>query len=124
MGDLSANFSNSEFACPCCGQSHMDSDFIIKLQQVRDDLGVPFSPVDGGGYRCPQYNGSDTGAHVEGKAIDPDLGREYYYEFIKLCMKHGFTGFGVKNKNGRFQMHADTAEDIPGKRPRPWIWSY
>lgn len=124
MGDLSKNFSSQEFVCPCCGQAKMDSDFIQKLQRVRDELGIPFKPVAGGGYRCPSYNGSSTGAHVEGKAIDPDLTKDHYYNFMRLCMKHGFTGFGVKNKGGKFQMHADTAEEIPGIRPRPWIWTY
>lgn len=124
MGDLTNHFSKYEFACPCCGKCEMDLDFLLRLENVRIELGVPFRPVKGGGYRCVNYNGSETGAHVEGKAIDPNLGRDKYYKFMRLCFKYGFTGFGIKNKNNKFQMHADTAIEIPGKRPRPWIWTY
>ncbi|GAG93170.1 unnamed protein product [marine sediment metagenome] len=121
---LSKNFTVDELKCPCCGECKMDAGFITILQSIRTDLGVRFSAVKGGGYRCASYNGSTTGAHVEGKAIDPDLPREYYFRFMELGIKHGLTGIGVKNKGGKFQIHGDSADQIDGKRPRPWIWTY
>jgi len=124
MTYLTKNFTTEEFECPCCGESHMNKDFMARLQAFRTDLGVVFSPVKGGGYRCPDYNGSDTGAHVEGGAIDPDFGREHYFLALKLAQKHGFTGIGIKQKKGKFQMHLDDVKNIPGVRPRPWVWTY
>ncbi|MCB1723212.1 MAG: hypothetical protein KDJ39_05910 [Gammaproteobacteria bacterium] len=105
----------------------MDDDFILRLQLVRTDLGVPFSPVRGGGYRCALYlreTNNEYSAHGEGKAIDPDLDRRHYHAFMRLCLRYGFTGFGMKQKSGQFQIHVDTAQEIPGKRPRPWAWTY
>jgi hypothetical protein len=62
-----------------------------------------------------------------GRAIDPNIPRDGYFEFIKMAMKHGFTGIGVKSKreNGepRFQLHID---DMPEGGPidRPFVWTY
>ena len=122
MGDLSENFSKSEFVCPCCGQSKMHPGFIKRLQALRTEWGKPFTAVSGGGYRCAVY-GSTTSAHHEGRAIDPTIGREDYHAFLEHALYYGFTGLGIKNKDGRFQMHIDDAEAQPG-RPRPWVWTY
>lgn len=123
MGDLSKNFSASEFACPCCGESNMHPGTIVRLQGLRDDYGKAFSPVHGGGYRCEKYDGK-KGAHTEGRAIDPGIPREDLYTFIGLAYKHGFTGIGVKQKDGRWQLHIDDAEEKLPSRPRPWFWTY
>lgn len=123
MGDLSENFSAVEFACPCCGQSKMDHDFIHRfLQPLRSEYGKPISIVFGGGYRCGVYDRSD-GAHPLGMAADPDVPREDFPWLIEAAWYYGMTGLGVKNKGGRFQMHWDTAPPGPG-RPRPWVWTY
>lgn len=125
MGDLSENFSSTEFACPCCGQSDMDSGFIQKLQTLRDVLGVSIRIIpDGGGYRCSVYLNGSKSAHGEGRAADLNISRSYYYEIITMAEGLGFTGIGIKNKDGKFQLHLDDAEEIPGVRPRPWIWTY
>jgi zinc D-Ala-D-Ala carboxypeptidase len=124
MGDLSANFSSSEFSCPCCGQSNMDSDFIEKLQKLRDVLGVSIGIVEGGGFRCSNYLKGAKSAHGEGKAADLNVSRAYYYDIVGMAKELGFTGIGIKNKDGRFQIHLDSAGEIPGVRPRPWIWTY
>ena len=124
MGDLTQDFSKWEFECPCCGESKMNPKFMKKLQNFRIIMGFPISPVPGGGYRCPDYNKSETGAHVEGRAIDPDIPREHYHKALNAAMAVGMTGIGVKNKSGKFQLHLDDADAIPGKRPRPWVWTY
>ena len=102
----------------------MDKDFMIRLQSFRDLIDIPFSPVYGGGYRCADFNGSTTGSHVEGKAVDPDFGKEHYHKALDAAMFHKFSGIGMKQKKGKFQMHLDTAENIPYVRPRPWVWTY
>lgn len=127
MGDLTDNFSRHEFACPCCGAVEMHPEFLQKLQALREEWGEPFSAVAGGGYRCLKKNGRSTGAHLLGRAIDPDLPRESYFKFIQMAMKHGFTGIGVKSKRvkgvPRFQLHID---DMPENGPlfRPFVWTY
>lgn len=106
----------------------MDEVFMLRLQRLRDAWGYPFSAVEGGGYRCADYNGSPDGAHVQGRAIDPTISRLSYYHFIKLAMELGFTGIGVKSKrdeNGKptFQLHLDDLQAGEGKT-RPFLWTY
>lgn len=36
MGDLSRNFSKSEFACRCCGKTEIDQRLVDALQELRD----------------------------------------------------------------------------------------
>ena len=101
----------------------MDTEFMYKLQQFRDELDYPFSPVEGGGYRCENYDGK-KGPHTEGKAVDPDLPNYLYYRALEIALELGFTGIGVKQNKGRFQLHLDTCDEIPKIRPRPWVWTY
>lgn len=122
MGDLSENFSSQEFGCPCCGRSDMDPGFIARLQALRTEYGKPIRPVFGGGFRCTVYDGKN-GAHSEGRAVDPACPREDYPWLIEAAWYYGFTGIGVKNRAGEFQLHLDDADPGPG-RPRPWIWTY
>lgn len=126
MGDLTEHFDSvaDNLRCPCCGECNMDSAFMEWLEEFRVALGIPFSAVDGGGYRCPDFNESDTGAHTEGVAIDLDLYRVYYHEALRIAMEMDVQGVGIKQREGRFQLHLDMAEDIPGLRPRPRIWTY
>jgi len=124
MGDLTKNFSRHEFECPCCGECEMDPEFMDVLQKLRDGLGTGFGPVKGGGYRCETYNGGKTGSHSEGKAIDPNLSKHLYHKTLKAAFSLGFTGIGIKNKGGKYQLHLDTAREIPSVRPRPYVWTY
>ena len=122
MGDLTLNFSASEFKCPCCGKSKMNKGTIARLQLLRADYAISFSPVDGGGYRCEEYE-DKKGTHYMGRAIDPGISRGDMYEFLALAIKHGFTGIGLKQKKGKWQIHIDDYEG-DARRPRPWLWTY
>ena len=123
MGDLTKNFSSKEFACPCCGESKMNKAFMEKLQLFREVMDVPMKIAEGGGYRCKEYSKTKS-AHGEGRAADPMFSNTLYHKAISVATNLGFTGIGIKNKGGKFQLHLDNAEEIPGKRPRPWIWTY
>ena len=123
MGDLTTNFSAYEFECPCCGQSNMRPETLERLQKLRDDYGKSMSFVKGGGFRCLKYDGK-AGTHTQGRAVDPNTPKEDLYLLIGLAMQYGFTGIGVKNKKNRWQLHLDDAENQPGIRPRPWVWTY
>jgi len=120
MPRLTKNFTTEEFACPCCGQCNMDPEFMGRLQAVRTEYGKRMSVISG--YRCEIQDGK-KGAHTEGKAVDPGVPREDYHTVMRLAFAHGFTGIGVKQKDGRHQLHLDTADAAPG-RPRPWVWTY
>lgn len=118
-----ANFEPEEFHCPCCGAERMHPDTLVKLQQVRNEHGKPIGVIPGGGYRCENYDQSQS-AHKEGRAVDLSYTRDDHFRLLRLAILHGFTGIGDKNKGGSYQMHVDDAEDIPGVRPRPWKWTY
>ena len=72
MGDLSKNFSRSEFACPCCGKDDISQDLIDNLQLARDAIGLPFKINSG--VRCVKHNaevgGEPNSAHLRGMAAD------------------------------------------------------
>lgn len=73
MGDLSANFDRSEFACKCgCGADHISAVLVDQLQRLRNFMRVPI--VINSGVRCPAYNakvgGKPDSAHVAGDAAD------------------------------------------------------
>jgi len=72
MTKLSKNFTDSEFACPCCNGGIVSEILIDKLQQLRDKIGEPIFITSG--YRCKAYNkkidGYSKSPHLLGKAVD------------------------------------------------------
>ncbi len=73
MGDLSKNFSKSEFECKCgCGSAKVDPLLIETLQRVRDAAGSPL--MVNSGVRCPAHNkkvgGVPNSQHLRGTAAD------------------------------------------------------
>lgn len=77
MGDLSKNFSRSEFACRCgCGfgtnVGDIDLGLVRALQTLRDMLNVPLKIRSG--CRCASWNravgGVRNSQHLYGKAAD------------------------------------------------------
>lgn len=120
-------FDLSEFTCRCgCGTNEMQSDFIDKLDELREAVGFRLRVTSG--YRCPSHNQrvSSTGLrgpHTTGRAVDFAVDRERAFSVLEWIEVFGFTGIGVNQKgNSRF-IHLD---DLPeaGGRPRPTVWSY
>tara|TARA_Y100000310_G_scaffold317410_1_gene370267 strand:+ start:679 stop:1083 length:405 start_codon:yes stop_codon:yes gene_type:complete len=79
MGDITQNFSRSEFACNCCGELELDFDLPIQLQKVHEALSASLGGRRiriniNSGYRCPKHNtavgGSTRSQHLSGKAAD------------------------------------------------------
>ncbi|MGA9528208.1 MAG: D-Ala-D-Ala carboxypeptidase family metallohydrolase [Terriglobales bacterium] len=110
MGDLSANFSKTELACPCCGQLKIDSALIDGLEQLRALAGKPVVVHDG--YRCPAHNEKVSGVpdsqHPHGKAADvsiPGLSLQDMYE-LALQVPVFFNG-GIGVYDSSF-LHLDT----------------
>jgi uncharacterized protein YcbK (DUF882 family) len=73
MGDVSANFSRHEFACPDnCGFDAVDIELLNHLEDVRHYFGKPITINSG--CRCAIHNahvnGSLKSQHMRGKAVD------------------------------------------------------
>lgn len=66
MGDLTENFSEYEFECPCCGLFNVSHLLVAILQNIRDELGVRLDVSSG--CRCEKHNkligGSKNSSHL------------------------------------------------------------
>lgn len=100
MGDLSKNFSRSEFACKCgCGFDTADHGLVYALQECAEDLGIQHMAavriVITSGCRCTRHNtevgGAPDSQHIYGRAadfkvylddkqLDPDSVDDYFKE--------------------------------------------
>ncbi len=72
MGDLSAHFSRSEFACKHCGVGTASPQLLSILEALRAIINRPISPQSG--FRCRPHNDAVEGAndsrHMYGDACD------------------------------------------------------
>ena len=105
MGDLSENFSRSEFGCKCCGEANVDPDLVAALQELRDLAGSPLIVISG--YRCPKHNAAVGGAkksqHMLGKAADiviKDLTPYQVYRLAEKVAAFKNGGMGMYPQNG------------------------
>jgi len=120
------HFRREEFACRHCGLNLISTDFVTKLDELREQFGRPLIVTSG--YRCREHNArvSSTGLngpHTTGRAADFAVDRGDAHRLLGLALDMGFTGIGVNQKgDGRF-IHLDDLTDAPG-RPRPTVWSY
>ena len=108
MGDLSANFSRSEFRCSHCGVAVVDQALVDVLQRMRTRVGRPLTIVSG--YRCAVQNrrvgGIRTSMHLRGMAADVPGD----YAAREAWIAAGAIGVGVRR--GRV-IHVDVT---PGRR--------
>lgn len=125
MGDLTKNFSISEFSCPCgCGLDRIDADLIVTLQQSRDAVGLPY-PINSG-CRCEKHNrdvgGVPGSAHTkkaDGFCKAADIGCENSHDmYLKgrdLILRFGRIEFGRKVVNGQIRLwiHVDIDKTLP-----------
>ena len=120
MGDLSTNFSRSEFKCKCgCGASDVKPAFIEKLQKARDIAGVSFKITSG--VRCIAHNkaeeSKDSSSHVDGLAADIACSDSpTRCAILKSLIMVGFNRIGI----------ADTFihVDYDLNKPKDVIWTY
>ena len=73
MGDLSRNFSRSEFSCRCnCGRDTIDAELLKVLEAIREYFDMPVKITSG--HRCYIHNnavgGASTSQHLFGRAVD------------------------------------------------------
>lgn len=130
MGDWRyANFTKEEMQCRCgCGMLPTE-EFMVRLQELRDELDFPL-PVTSGA-RCPAHNQAvastgDTGPHTYGLAADISVYGTQAHKAIATALKLGFTGVGVKQKGNHLSrfVHFDIVPVDDSLHPRPWIWTY
>jgi uncharacterized protein YcbK (DUF882 family) len=112
MGDLTKDFSRSEFACHCgCGFDAVNPVLVEALQKLRDIIGKPVA-IDSG-CRCAAWNkkekGADHSQHLLGNAADVRVAgltaREIYRAAAGIIAFHGI---GVSDE-GTF-VHLDVRE--------------
>jgi len=113
MGDLSKNFSRSEFACRCCGRAEVNPHLVDALQELRDLAGAPIRVNSG--YRCPEHNQAVGGAkrsqHLLGNAADiviKGLSVASMYELAAQVPAFRNGGIGVYPEQGF--IHVDVRE--------------
>ena len=116
---LTDHFSTDELECKCCGECHMDREFIAKLEAARVYADVPFSINSG--YRCNKHNfcagGKKTSAHMKGMAADIACEDDHTrYVIIMALVKAGFTRMGIGVKF----IHVDN--DFTKNAERVWVY--
>lgn len=107
---ISEHFTLQEFECPCCKRVVLNRMLIIKLEELRDRIGIPIKITSG--YRCPAYNSKVAGhafsLHTQGRAVDiAAIGTE-------KIEKHRRTLFGSSyyNQSGKyFHLQLDPAKE-------------
>jgi len=117
MGDLTRNFSRSEFACPCCGRADVDMRLVDALQELRDLAGVPVRVNSG--FRCAKHNREVGGArrsrHLLGEAADivvKGLTPERMYRLAEQVEAFRNGGIGLYPQQGFIHV------DVRGGRAR------
>ena len=128
MGDLSRNFSRSEFACPHCGKAEIDSLLVAALQRIRDRAGPV---VVTSGYRCPVHNeavgGVKNSQHLYGKAADiyvPGMSQVALLALVRemVVNEEIYVGYAYAIKNSKRAVHVDVR--IPESNTvRGWLSS-
>lgn len=128
MGDLSANFSSSEFFCSCCHKGSVSIDVITALQLARNDYGEAMAISSGG--RCRKHNMSVGGKITSEHLIEDKFGDEkesdavdieyktsgQRFKLLKALMDNGFKRLGI----GKTFIHAGKSK----KKAQEVIWLY
>ena len=110
-------FTVDEFNCQHTGENQMDSEFMEKVDELRDRCGFPF--VITSGFRSAQHpieaNKDVPGTHAQGIAADIKItNAAQRYTIIREALEMGFAGIGVASDF----IHVDT------RGSAPVIWTY
>lgn len=104
----------------------MSPVFMRHLGTLRKHFDAPI--IISSGYRCAKRNeevgGKPDSAHLLGLAVDIRIEGAEARRLLGLAIAHDFQGIGVLQHGAKRFLHLDDAPDVPGIRPRPWLWSY
>jgi uncharacterized protein YcbK (DUF882 family) len=112
MGDLTKDFSTSEFMCKCgCRKCTIDLKLVHILQSIRDVVGFPLAVSSG--YRCEEHNravgGEPNSAHTRGLAVDLLIpASPLRYKFLKEALVV-FKRIGISEEF----IHVDVDKNLP-----------
>ena len=106
-------FRAEEFVCPCCNQVKIDSELILKLEDLRHLFDRPIKITSA--YRCPKHNkaigGVKNSEHIFGEAVDIyiDNSKDRYkiidiifsfgVDFKRIGIAHNFIHLGISQKH-------------------------
>ena len=98
MGDLSVNFSRSEFSCNCgCGFATVDVELLQLLEVIRQRFKKPIRISSAS--RCTNYNkhvgGVKTSKHLQGIAVDIQIKDVKPYDIYKFVDGHNPNNGGI-----------------------------
>jgi hypothetical protein len=85
--DMFTNFSEDEFCCRCgCGKANMNHEFLVKLQVIRSNIGLPMTITSG--YRCEEHdkNIGGAGPHTTGRAVDISIMGQSAYLLLRYAI--------------------------------------
>jgi len=114
------HFKAEEFICKHCGKLKIDTDLILKLEDIRTQIGKPIFITSA--YRCPEYNkqvgGVPDSAHTKGLAVDiACTNSRDRYEILDIVFKFDlFNRIGI----GKSFIHLD----IDKEKPQNVVWHY
>jgi uncharacterized protein YcbK (DUF882 family) len=119
MGDLTKNFSYSEFECRCgCKFNSVQIDLVTRLQRVRDEWKWPIRINSGS--RCETHNdwegGTIESSHLIGMAADIKCNQSAKrYALLPIILKH-FPRIGVGEDFIHVDVNPDKYQDV--------LWTY
>lgn len=116
MGDLSAHFDSSEFACECCGTKIIMSKLLIERLEKMHSLMKAKAIYINSGYRCLNNPwGFKTDAHRKGIAADIKVQKQdgsFYLgkDIAEAAERIGFGGIAIMEPDA---CHVDTRDSEP-----------
>ena len=114
-------FTDEEFnnCNPACSMSDMDPDFLILLDKIREDAGIPL--ILNCAYRSVEHDKkkgrSGKSAHTKGKAVDIRCSTSATtYKIVNAALHNNIKRIGI----GNGFVHIDNDDTLP----QEVIWNY
>ena len=124
MGDLTKNFSKSEFLCKHCGWGDPDPMLVQTLQIIRDAVNAPVTVISG--CRCEEHNravgGVSDSQHLVCKAADISVNgwtAAYLLKLIQALVRLNVIYIGYAYKITNNSIHVDVREPV-SETVRKW----
>jgi len=110
-------FNLADFACQETGENEIDIDFVVALDELREECGFPF--VITSGYRSPRHSieakKASPGTHAQGIAADVAVQSGTQRRIIvEKAIEAGFNGIGI----AKTFVHVDMRDSTPV------MWTY